>query len=65
MSLAIERMRERGAVTPNVLRSRILKIALDETKEAISKEGQLSLASFIRMAWHVVEPVRPYVHGSE
>ena len=49
--------------TPSAIRRRIQSAALNETREAIAKEGQLSLGSFIKLAWHVVEPARRYVHG--
>jgi predicted phage terminase large subunit-like protein len=35
----------------------------DRVKNEIGRYGRLSLRSFIQYGWHVVEPMRPYVHG--
>ena len=60
--LSIEQIVSRPP-TPSAIRRRMQAGALAETREAIAKEGQLKLTSFIKLAWHAVEPARQYVHG--
>lgn len=38
-------------------------IQIDQVIEARRELCRRSLASFVKMAWHVVEPGQPYVHG--
>jgi predicted phage terminase large subunit-like protein len=45
------------------IRSRRHQRATDRVREEQAKKGSLSLGSFIREAWPVLEPAQPYVHG--
>jgi hypothetical protein len=46
-----------------VIRAERTRRSIDAAKEVISKTGRLTLSAFVRLAWHVVEPARPYIHG--
>lgn len=45
------------------IRSRRQQLAIDRTREEQARKGSLSLGSFIREAWPILEPAQPYVHG--
>jgi predicted phage terminase large subunit-like protein len=45
------------------IRSQRQQRATDRVREEQAKKGSLSLGSFIREAWSILEPGQPYVHG--
>lgn len=52
-----------AAPTLAAVRAERSKRVVEKTRELMAQKGRLSLAAFIKMAWHVVEPSRQYIHG--
>jgi predicted phage terminase large subunit-like protein len=50
--------------SPEAIRRELLRRATEEAQAAKEEQaGPMSLATFVRLAWHVLEPSTPYVHG--
>ena len=47
----------------NEVSAELTRRAVAAARAEIDKAGRLTLARFIKLAWHVVEPARLYIHG--